>query len=284
MEPKRMNLFRCDVFRHFHKDAGQTRSIKGDLNLRRIAKAFTILAAICAICSSTQISQAQQQNLASSNLPNFGLNGPGWAEVLSVTPKWVVLQAADGRQYPVSASALGRFIVRWPILPTMVSATAVVEAEGQSPSVNTVLTNYVEVYEGAARSFVSQTYITPTDAGILRQYDATYTFGFDSMNQFWSMYPSQPAVAMQNVQLLTYIVAPVVNIFPLMLGTPSNQAVRIAPANGQAYRMTRIVVGSIDQLRPGDLVYAVPADANTKGMALSVMIVYKKDYPVVTHN
>ena len=175
MEPKRMNLFRCDVFRHFHKDAGQTRSIKGDLNMRRIAKAFTILAAICAICSSTQISQAQQQNLASSNLPNFGLNGPGWAEVLSVTPKWVVLQAADGRQYPVSASALGRFIVRWPILPTMVSATAVVEAEGQSPSVNTVLTNYVEVYEGAARSFVSQTYITPTDAGILRQYDATYT-------------------------------------------------------------------------------------------------------------
>ena len=93
--------------------------------MRRIAKAFTILAAICAICSSTQISQAQQQNLASSNLPNFGLNGPGWAEVLSVTPKWVVLQAADGRQYPVSASALGRFIVRWPILPTMVSATAI---------------------------------------------------------------------------------------------------------------------------------------------------------------
>ncbi|MCY2936611.1 MAG: hypothetical protein WCJ40_09365 [Planctomycetota bacterium] len=249
--------------------------------MRRISIALAPLAVIFLLGSAFQSAKAQQ---GAGATPNFGLNNPGWAEVLSVTPKWVVLQSADGRQYPVSSAALGRFIVRWPILPPMVSATALVEAEGQSPSVNTVLTNSVEVYEGAARGFVSPTYITPTDAGILRQYDATYTFGFDSMNQFWSMYPSQPAVAMQNVQLMTYIVAPVVNIFPLMLGTPSNQAIRIAPANGQAFRMTRIVVGSLDQLRPGDLVYAVPNDANNKSMALSVMIVYKKDYPVITHN
>ena len=218
-----------------------------------------------------------------AQMPNFGTDGPGWAEVLSVSPKWVVLQAADGRQYPVSAAALGRFIVRWPILPSMVSATALVEAEGGSPSVNVVMTSNVEVYEGAARSLVTPTYITPTDAGIMRQYDATYTFGFDSMNQFWSMYPSQPSVNMQNVPLLTYIVAPVVNIFPLMLSSPSNQAIRVAPANGQAYRMTRIVVGTLDQLQPGDLVYAVPNSATPKGMGLSVMIVYKNQYPVLTH-
>jgi len=218
-----------------------------------------------------------------AQMPNFGTDGPGWAEVLSVSPKWVVLQSADGRQYPVSAGALGRFIVRWPILPSMVSATALVEAEGGSPSVNVVMTNNVEVYEGAARGLVTPTYITPTDAGIMRQYDATYTFGFDSMNQFWSMYPSQPSVNMQNVPLLTYIVAPVVNIFPLMLGSPSNQAIRVAPANGQSFRMTRIVMGTLDQLQPGDLVYAVPNSATPKGMGLSVMIVYKNQYPVLTH-
>jgi hypothetical protein len=216
-----------------------------------------------------------------ADLPSFGLQGAGWAEVLSVTPKWIVLQTGDGRQYPVTANALGRFIVRWPILPSMVSPTALVEVEGMSPSANIVLTNNVEVYEGAARSFVTPTFMTPTDAGILRQYDATYTFGFDSMNQFWSMYPSQPAVAMQNVPLATYIVAPVVNIMPLMLGTPSNQMMRVGPANGRTFDMTRNVVGTIDQLRTGDLVYAVPSAANPKAMGLSVLIVYKNEYPVV---
>lgn len=215
------------------------------------------------------------------DLPEFGLEGPGWAEVLSVTPKWIVLQTADGRQYPVAADSLGRFIVRWPIQPSMVSPTALVEVEGASPSVNVILTDNVEVYEGAARGFVTPSFLTPTDAGILRQYDATYTFGFDSMNQFWSMYPSQPAVAMQNMPLMTYMVAPVVNIMPLMLGTPANQILRVAPANGRSYNMTRIVVGTLDQLRQGDLVYAVPQTATPKGMGLEVMIVYKNEYPIV---
>jgi hypothetical protein len=226
--------------------------------------------------------------LISSNLkaqvvaPVFSLENPGWAEVLSVTPRWVVLQAADGRQYPVDGASMGRFLVRWPITPPMVSPTALVEVEGLSPSVNVVATNNVEVYEGAARSLVTPTYITPTDAGILRQYDATYTFGFDSMNQFWSLYPSQPAVSMNNVNLLTYMVAPVVNTVPLMLGSPSNQAVRVIPANGQNLQMTRIVVGTIDQLRPGDLVYAVPQFANNKSMSLSAAIVFKNYLPVTT--
>lgn len=234
-----------------------------------------ILTMISCLCLAAQDVHAQAQ------LPSFGLEGPGWAEVLSVTPNWLVLQAADGRQYPISTAATGRFLVRWPILPTMVSPGALVEVEGTSPSVNMVMTNSVEVYEGAARGLVAPTYITPTDAGILRQYDATYTFGFDSMNQFWSLYPSQPAVAMNNVALLSYMVAPVVNIVPLMLGNPSNQAIRVVPANGQSYQMTRIAVGTIDQLKPGDLVYAVPQFANPKGMGLSVLIVYKNEYPLV---
>ncbi len=217
------------------------------------------------------------------DLPVFGLEGPGWAEVLSVTPKWVVLQTADGRQYPVASNAMGRFIVRWPILPTMVSPTALVEVEGASPSVNLILTDNVEVYEGPARNFVQPSFLTPTDAGILRQYDATYTFGFDSMNQFWSMYPSQPAVAMTNVPLMTYMVAPVANVVPLMLGTPSNQVLRVAPANGQSYNLTRIVVGTLDQLRPGDLVYAVPQNATPRAMGLAVMIVYKNELPVMNN-
>jgi len=214
--------------------------------------------------------------------PVFSLENPGWAEVLSVTPRWVVLQSADGRQYPVDGASMGRFLVRWPITASMVSPTALVEVEGLSPSVNVVATNNVEVYEGAARSLVTQSYITPTEAGILRQYDATYTFGFDSMNQFWSLYPSQPAVSMNNVNLLTYMVAPVVNTVPLMLGTPANQPVRVIPANGQNLQMTRIVVGTIDQLRPGDLIYAVPQFATNKAMSLSAAIVFKNYLPVTT--
>lgn len=243
--------------------------------MRRLIASIVLSVAVSVLHSAPVAAQGGM------DLPVFGLDGPGWAEVLSVTPKWIVLQTADGRQYPVSADAMGRFIVRWPILPTMVSSTALVEIEGSSPSVNLILANNVEVYEGAARNFVQPSFLTPTDAGILRQYDATYTFGFDSMNQFWSMYPSQPAVAMQNVPLMTYIVAPVVNIVPLMLGTPSNQVLRVAPANGQSYNLTRIVVGSMDQLRQGDLVYAVPQAATPKSMGLSVLIVFKSDLPVI---
>ncbi|MFM1802928.1 MAG: hypothetical protein RJA81_2280 [Planctomycetota bacterium] len=235
------------------------------------------LALIGIFCGSHHLAVAQ------FNMPNFSLDGPGWAEVLSVTPNWIVLQSADGRQYPVTTASLGRFLIRWPILPSMISPTALVEVEGISPSVNVVLTNKVEVYEGMARSLVSPTYITPTNAGILRQYDATYTFGFDSMNQFWSLYPSQPAVAMNNVQLMTYLVAPVVNTIPLMLGTPANQAIRVAPANGQNVQMTRIVTGTVDQLAAGDLVYAVPQFANPKGMGLNVLIVYKSEFPLLSH-
>jgi hypothetical protein len=78
------------------------------------------------------------------------------------------------------------------------------------------------------------------------------------------------------------MVAPVVNTVPLMLGSPSNQAVRVIPANGQNLQMTRIVVGTIDQLRPGDLVYAVPQFANNKSMSLSAAIVFKNYLPVTT--
>jgi len=242
--------------------------------MRRMIVSIVLFLAVSISVPTCVVAQGMQ------DLPSFGLEGAGWAEVLSVTPKWVVLQTADGRQYPVSGQAMGRFIVRWPILPTMVSASALVEVEGASPSVNMIVTDNVEVYEGAARNFVQPSFLTPTDAGILRQYDATYTFGFDSMNQFWSMYPSQPAVGMQNVPLMTYMVAPVVNIVPLMLGTPSNQMLRVVPANGRTYEMTRIVVGTLDQLRPGDLVYAVPEAATPKGMGLSVIIVYKKELPI----
>src|SRR5437868_6325008 len=39
----------------------------------------------------------------------------GWAEVVTITPKWLVLQNEQGQQLPVPLNDIDLFVIRWPI-------------------------------------------------------------------------------------------------------------------------------------------------------------------------
>src|SRR5262245_857599 len=62
-----------------------------------------------------------------------------WAEVVSVTPKWLVLRDEEGKQYPVSVEAIGLFLCRWPTTLDRISPGAMVEATGVDAQSNRLL-------------------------------------------------------------------------------------------------------------------------------------------------
>ncbi len=88
-----------------------------------------------------------------------------WAEVLTATDKWLVLRSQDGEQYPVSYDAIGQFLVRWPTTVDRISPAALLEATGTSVGSNRLLTNQVDVYEGASRDLVVPGLLTTTNMG-----------------------------------------------------------------------------------------------------------------------
>ncbi|CAN5700966.1 hypothetical protein BH23PLA1_BH23PLA1_05830 [soil metagenome] len=200
------------------------------------------------------------------NLPWLPPSGM-WAEVLSATPKWIVLQTADGKQFPVSYNNVGMFVIRWPSAPGRLSPGAWLEVTGIDLGTNQVMANHVDVYEGAARNLVSPAslYLMGFNR-VMTQYDIGHmnTFGTD-----YSMFPGEELLPRRR-----HIVGPVASIIPLSIAVGGNIATSIVPAGG-GFSMTQITMGTSGYVRQGDLVWFVSNGANHRTLNLSQLIVYK---------
>ncbi len=75
--------------------------------------------------------------------------------MINVTPKWIVVQDENGRQFPVAADAIKQFLVRWPSGVDQLTKGSLVEATGVNAGSNVVVADHMDVYEEDAQKLVT---------------------------------------------------------------------------------------------------------------------------------
>lgn len=198
----------------------------------------------------------------------------GWAEVLTVTSKWLVIQNAEGQQFPISFDSIQTFIARSPLAIGRIPENSLVEATGIDTGENALQTNHVDVYVGGARSLVSPTFLYVNGRGeLIRQIDFTYNPGVYG-DIFGVPAPIQSNVLSGAIQI--HAVGAPTSCFPLRLNTPGNSAVGVLPNTPAGLSATQITPGTASMLKPGDPVYFVATALGAKTVSLSQLIVYKQ--------
>jgi hypothetical protein len=236
--------------------------------IRRVALLFVPFVLFLGSNAQAQL-QTNFFGLAPSGIgaPNIPASGD-WAEIVTVTSKWIVIQNQKGQQFPVSLDSIAEAMIRWPIDPSRISSNAMLEATGLDLASNGVQTDHVDVFEGNARGLVRPIYQKligfnrkPTAMDMLN----VGLYGFYGI-------PMLPGEEMMPNRL--HVAGPIAAMNPLRLVADSNNTVPIVPADG-GITFTQVTPATISYLRAGDLLYVVPADMNQKTLILSQLVGYK---------
>lgn len=232
-------------------------------------RASAEILAVVLILLSPAIGRAQgfgfvgnQSALGAPALPDQGT----WGQVVSVTPKWLVLQTDDGRQYPIAFENVGLFAIRWPTTPALLAPDAWGEVTGLDVGGNQVIAAQVDVYEGAARNLVTP--VSQTIVGYNRVITQNNPFALGTFNYF-QLLPGEELMPRRR-----HVVGPIVSRNPLAIAATGNAAVAILPT-AAGLTVNQVTPGSSSFARPGDLVYFVPTGYNPRSLALGQLVLYK---------
>ena len=165
--------------------------------------------------------------------PRFEPDGL-WARVVSVTPKWLVLENEAGQQFPVAADAVDLFLMRWPITPSQLTPGSWIEVTGIDLNSSQVLCDHADVFEGAARALVSPT--SQYLVGYNRVMTLSNPFQMGTFGQT-NLLPGEELLPRRR-----HLVAPVISGVPLVLAAPGNESVGVVGAAG-GMSMTSVTPG-----------------------------------------
>jgi hypothetical protein len=196
-----------------------------------------------------------------------------WGGVITVTQKWIVVQNLLGQQFPIPTDSINLFLVRWPTSPERLTTQSVVEATGLDAGSNRVQTDHIDVYEGSATQLVRPAFYRINGFGRISS-PLDYIIDY---NVYGDPFPGVTRAMMPGeggIPPRLHVVGPVVNRVPLQLAAPGNLLAGVI-ASPAGLTMTQITPGSVSYVKPGDLVYFVPAAANVRGLALAQFVVYK---------
>lgn len=201
-----------------------------------------------------------------------------WAQVIAVTPKWLVLQNEKGQQFPASFEAVQLFAIRWPTTLDRVVPDALVEVDGIDGGAGLALADHVDVYEGAA---VQAFGVAPTwrfVAGYNRV-STPYDYQIDQLNTYGETFPGisvfyGPYTGGGMFQSRFYVVGSIAGLVPLRIGSMGN-FYTILSSQGGLPHMTTITMGSHGLVRPGDIVYVMPTEARPDTLVLRQLVVHK---------
>ncbi len=214
---------------------------------------------------------------------NFGFSGLGglpinlpaaggtWAEVLTVTPNWLVLQNGLGQQFPVEMATVGLFLMRWPTSLDHVGPDAIVEATGVDIGSNGIRADHVDFYEGRARSLV-----TPTVQQLIGFNRVLTAYDVDQQQTYGARYFLLPGE--EQIPNRTHVVGPIVGTGPLQVAIGGNNSISILP-DMAGMTMSQITPGAIARVNRGDTVFLNVDEALPRTLAVSRLVVYKK-YPM----
>lgn len=202
-----------------------------------------------------------------------------WGEVIMANTRWMVVQNQAGQQFPIANDAVAQFLIRWPTRLDVLTGNSVVEAIGPDQGNNSLLTDHIDIFEGADRDLVQQTYtnllpnnrpITTIDPTFQRYMNA-FDIGAQNLLHGWA-YPVQPGI--NGIPGRIHVVGPVVNIVPLQVGIPGNNFVTVLPNDSMT--TTRVTRGNTSYAEKGDLVFLMPLNLTTRTVVLSQAVLYKK--------
>lgn len=199
-----------------------------------------------------------------------------WARVVTVTPRWVVLQNEEGQQFPVSTDRIRLFVMRWPSSLDRVSPSALLEMTGLNQGSNMLMTQHIDVYEGAARQMVVPGILLISPSGVVsRPIDFLFNPEVYGAPIPGMDVPIQMGTA--SGPQLTHIVGGMVSRVPLQIGIGGNNAMTVLPTPGGVH-MSQVTAGSIGLVKPGDIVYLAATQAMPDSLVLDQMVVYKNEF------
>jgi hypothetical protein len=244
--------------------------------------AIGVFAGTFALCSAPEIEPALAQVGAGAggfvvpgmpqgvNIPNAG----DWAQVLTVTDKWLVLQNASGQQFPVATDSIRLFLMRWPTSPERLSNRSVIEVTGLDLGSYRVQASHIDIFEGASTQLVTPALYRITGYGrISTPLSFVYDFGVYG-EPIPGLGPTIMLPGEGNLPARLHAVGPVVNQVPLRVMAPGNSVITIVPSPA-GLAMTQITPGTVSLVRPGDMAYFVPVAATAKSLGLGQLVVYK---------
>ena len=196
-----------------------------------------------------------------------------WAEVVTATPKWIVVQNARGQQFPISTDSIGLFLIRWPTDAERIDAADWIEATGYDIGSNQMVTDHVDVYRGRTKALVQPIFASQSANGAINN-----NFNVQVNLQFNLFQPMMgvgggPMIPDGNRGWM-HIVGPTVGFNPLRLAINGNNAISVFPVVGGLH-MFQVTEGSPNLLRPGDLLYVVSPDANPRSLLVTQLVGYK---------
>lgn len=212
-----------------------------------------------------------------ASAPDLGGQSQGfWAEVVNVTPNWLVLQNQRGQQFPLAfANTNGRYMVRAPIPPDRIGMGSTAEAVGYTMPNGAMRTGHIDVYDAAlaARSMPgNQTF---SANGVAND-------GLTTMLTFnWFLLPNLvTGIASPGYR---HVVGTIISLNPLTLATPGNQNVTIFPVqNNILTTQLSSETRSFARIRKGDTVLiALNRNNPTTARSLNVseLVVYQNLRP-----
>ena len=234
-----------------------------------LRKLLIFVPALLAIATAAQgqiVYQDPGRYVSGMQTPRFPPSGD-WAEIVTVTSKWLVIQNEKGQQFPVAIDSIGAFVMRWPIDPTRISPNAMVETTGLDLGSNQVRTDHLDVFEREGAGMIQPLYQqiigfgrTPTTYDLLQQ--STYGVRIPLL-------PGEDQIPNR-----LHVAGPIIGLDPVRISMGGNNTVAVLPgATGMVF--SEVTPGALGLLRPGDLLYVVPTDVTARSLILGQMVAYK---------
>jgi hypothetical protein len=193
-----------------------------------------------------------------------------WAEIITVTPKWMVVQNEIGQQFPIASDRVGQFLIRWPYSTNELTPASMIEVTGPEAGSNVIIADHIDVYEAEAQSLVSPA------VNNLYGYNRTVSaFDTDQQNSYGVVYwmsPEEYAIP-SRMHIVGNSMA--VGGDPVRVAGFGQNWYTIQPSvNGMS--VTQVTLGNNSYARRGDLVYFVPMNVGPRSVDVSQLVLYKK--------
>jgi hypothetical protein len=194
-----------------------------------------------------------------------------WLQVLTATDRWLVLQNAQGQQFPVSYEAVDIFVMRWPISLDRIGPADLVEVNGIDLGTNKVGTDHIDVFRGSARNLV-----TPTFQRLVGFNRVVTLFDIERQNVFG--YNFQYALTPEELMMPSryHVVSTAMSVNPFLLAAGGNNALEVV-ASPDGLSMAEVTAGVPSYVRAGDVAYVVPIldETTPRTLTLSQLVIYK---------
>jgi hypothetical protein len=200
-----------------------------------------------------------------------------WAEVISVTSKWMVVQNESRQQFPIASDRVRQFLIRWPLSSSQITPQSMLEVAGQNGGSNVLITDHIDVFENGAQNLVSPTVdnLFGNDQALsYGNFQTLSSYGTATLDPF-GMGAFRAASQGNLNPVRQHVVGHAIANDPIQVAGFGMNWFTIQPSlTGMS--ITQVTVGSNSYARRGDMVYIVPENLGPRSIDVAQLVLYKK--------